>query len=97
MSKRDNLLLADNIIDALKVILEFTQHKTYDEFVNDRMRRDAVIRNFEIIGEASNYISPEFKITHPEIEWRKMTALPLTFDVPVEAVPGIGDNWLEAQ
>jgi uncharacterized protein with HEPN domain len=75
MSKRDNLLLADDIIDSLKAIMEFTQSKTYDDFINDRMCRDAVIRNFEVIGEASNYISPEFKIDHPEVEWRKMTDL----------------------
>ncbi len=75
MSKRDNLLLVDDIIDSLKAIINFTQNKTYNEFVDDRMRRDAVIRNFEIIGEAANYISPEFKLEHPEIEWRKMSDL----------------------
>ena len=68
-------MLVDDIIDSLKTIIEFTQSKTYDEFINDRMCRDAVIRNFEVIGEGANYISPEFKINHPEIEWRKMTDL----------------------
>lgn len=32
---------------------------------------DAVIRNFEIIGEASNRIPDDFKTEHPEIEWRE--------------------------
>jgi uncharacterized protein with HEPN domain len=45
MSKRDDLLLVDDIIDSLKFIIAFTQNKTYDEFVNDRMCRNAVIRN----------------------------------------------------
>lgn len=75
MSKRDDLLLVDDIIDSLKAIISFTQNKTYDEFVNDRMCRDAVARNFGVWGEAANYISPEFKIKHPEIEWRKMADL----------------------
>ena len=47
MSNRDNLLLVDDIIDALKAIKDFTQNKTYEEFINDRMRRDAVIRNLK--------------------------------------------------
>lgn len=32
-------------------------------------------KKFEIIGEAANYISPDFKSKHPETEWRKMTDL----------------------
>lgn len=62
MSKRDNLLLVDDIIDSLKAILNFTKNKNYDDFVNDRMCRDAVIRNFEVIGEAANFISPYLKL-----------------------------------
>jgi uncharacterized protein with HEPN domain len=33
---------------------------------------DAVVRNFEIIGEASNRIPDDFKTEHPEIEWRRI-------------------------
>ena len=32
----------------------------------------AVVRNFEIIGEASNYLSIEFKLKNKEVEWRKL-------------------------
>ena len=33
---------------------------------------DAIVRNFEIIGEASNRIPDDFKTEHPEIEWRRI-------------------------
>ena len=33
---------------------------------------DAVVRNFEIIGEAANKVSNDFKAQHPEIEWRRI-------------------------
>jgi uncharacterized protein with HEPN domain len=33
---------------------------------------DAVIRNFEIIGEAANRLSEEFKDKHPDIEWHRI-------------------------
>lgn len=36
---------------------------------------DAVMRNLEIIGEASRYIPEEVHVKHPEIEWRKIIAL----------------------
>jgi uncharacterized protein with HEPN domain len=36
------------------------------------MIQDAIIRNFEIIGEATKHLSPELKQSHPEIQWRGM-------------------------
>ena len=33
---------------------------------------DAVVRNFEIIGEAANRIDPDFRIINPEIEWNRI-------------------------
>ena len=37
--------------------------------------QDAVIRNFEIIGEATKNLSLDFRERHPEIPWRKMAGL----------------------
>ena len=47
----------------------------FDDFTNDDKTIDAVVRNFEIIGEASNRVPDNFKSDHPEIEWRRMTGL----------------------
>ena len=41
-----------------------------DDFRVDRKTQDAVIRCFQIIGEAVRNISPDFKKNHPEIEWK---------------------------
>lgn len=73
MSKRDNLLLVDDIVVSFQAILKYTNGMTYPDFINNQMCIDAVIRNFEIIGEAANFISKDFKELHPEIEWRKLT------------------------
>ena len=67
MSKRDDLLLVDDIIASLKAIKQYNSGMSYEEFLNNRMCFDAVIRNFEIVGEASNQISEGFKNEHPEI------------------------------
>ena len=36
------------------------------------MKQNAVIRNFEIMGEAAKLVSDQIKIEHPEIPWRKI-------------------------
>lgn len=73
MPKRDDKLLLDDIIENAADILEFVRNKTYDQFIADKMRVLAVIRCFEVIGEASGLISDELKLKHPLIEWRMMS------------------------
>ena len=48
---------------------------SFDDFISDDKTVDAVVRNFEIIGEAANRVPEDFKSDHPEIEWRRMTGL----------------------
>ncbi len=43
-----------------------------EAFLASTMIQDAIIRNFEIIGEATKRLSPERKQSHPEIQWRGM-------------------------
>ncbi|MFL0684717.1 MAG: DUF86 domain-containing protein [Algoriphagus aquaeductus] len=53
-------------------ILKYTEGLTYDDFLRDDKTIDAVVRNFEIIGEASIRIEDDFKLDHPQIEWKKL-------------------------
>ncbi len=43
---------------------------SYEDYENDSRTKDAVERNFEIIGEAASRVSEDFKNAHPQIEWR---------------------------
>ena len=72
MSKREELLLLDDILNAGKKILRFSEGMNLQQFMEDEKTQDACIRNFEIMGEASKYISEETMISNPEISWRKM-------------------------
>mgnify|MGYP006300076139 CR=1 FL=1 len=65
---RDQLYLV-HIRDAIQNILTYTRGGR-EEFMLDPMRRDAVVRNFEIIGEATKRLSEETKSQRPEIPWR---------------------------
>ncbi len=55
------------------MIFQFVGSSSYDAFINDKMKVYAVVRAFEIIGEASKQISPEIKSAYPLIEWQLMT------------------------
>ena len=69
MSKRTPLLLVGDIIDSGYKILDYTNNLSFDDFINDSKTIDAVIRNFEIIGEAANRLPEDFKQLHPHIDW----------------------------
>jgi uncharacterized protein with HEPN domain len=44
-------------------------------FMRDRMVQDAVLRNFEIIGEAAKRLDDRYRTAHPEIPWRALAGL----------------------
>ncbi|MDQ3846768.1 MAG: DUF86 domain-containing protein [Bacteroidota bacterium] len=46
-----------------------------DDFVSNKLVQDAVIRNFEIIGEASKNISVDFRTLYPHIPWKQMAGM----------------------
>jgi uncharacterized protein with HEPN domain len=71
MSRSDQVYLED-ILESVNMILSYTENKTELEFVNDLMLQDAVIRRFEIIGEASSKISENIKNQNPAVQWRLM-------------------------
>ena len=66
-------LLLQDIIENAEMIFQFVGTSSYEEFINDKMKLYAVVRAFEIIGEASKIISPDVKAAHPHIEWQLMT------------------------
>jgi uncharacterized protein with HEPN domain len=72
MSKRSPALLIDDIIDSGRKILSYTNGLTFEQFIADNKTVDAVIRNFEIIGEAANRLPEEFKEKYPNIDWHRI-------------------------
>ena len=72
--RRDYRLYLDDIIEAVGQIDEYVRGMDQDAFASDRKTQDAVIRNLEIIGEASRNLSDELKAQANEIEWSKIIA-----------------------
>ncbi len=71
--ERDAAYLLDMLLAAEKV-RRFVKDVKQEEFIEDEVLRDAVVRNIQIIGEAARKVSEAFKNRHPEIPWRKMVA-----------------------
>jgi uncharacterized protein with HEPN domain len=72
MSNRNAILLLNDIIESGEKILHYVQGMSYEQFINDDKTIDAVIRNFEVIGEAANRLPDEFKEIHQEIDWHRI-------------------------
>ena len=71
--KDDNVYLA-HIADAITQIVAYTAGGR-DEFMKNRMVQDAVLRNLEVIGEATKHLSTEARDRRPDIPWRRVAGL----------------------
>lgn len=60
-----------HILEAIEDIEELTSDYDREGFLNDYKLQLAIVRLFEIIGEATNNISSQLKTGHGEIDWRE--------------------------
>ena len=74
MSHLDLSYLAD-ILEAAKLVQSFIVGLERDSFETDLMRQAAVIREIEIVGEATKRLSSQIRDDHPEIPWRQMAGM----------------------
>lgn len=74
-SDRDDCDFLADIEDSAEKIVSYMFFMKFDEFCDDSKTIDAVIRNLEIIGEATKSISEQLKLQTPDIAWRGMAGL----------------------
>lgn len=72
---RDISLYLQDILDAMLAIEQFVEGISFDEFKTDDKTSSAVIRKFEIIGEAAKQIPEEIRNKYPLIPWKEMAGL----------------------
>lgn len=72
---KDDLAYIDHILDCIRKINEFSKGFSLKEFKTNELVQDAIIRNIEIIGEASKKISNETKHNYNEIPWKEIAGM----------------------
>lgn len=74
MQPRELLLLAE-MIDAAEQAHRLVQGLLVESIAEDRQRRDALLWNFTVLGEAASQISEPFKKKFPELNWSRPSQL----------------------
>ena len=69
MSKREHFLLIQDMLESIQKIKSYTLGMTWEDFQNNDKTIDAVIRNFEIIGEVADRVPDDIKDRNEQINW----------------------------
>ncbi len=75
MSKRTYIEFIRDIFEHIEKIEKFTSGYDFEDFIKDEKTVYAVIRCFEVIGEAVKNLPSEFKEEYPSIPWSKMAGM----------------------
>lgn len=75
MSERPDKDFLSDIQEAARRVATYTAGMTYEAFLADTRTQDAVVRNLEIIGEATRNLSAELRVQHPDMPWKGMVGV----------------------
>ncbi len=74
-SEKSWQLRVGHILEAIGKIQRYTDGLTNDTFAADEKTVDAVVRNFQVLGEAARQVPPEIQSKYPEIPWAIMQGM----------------------
>ena len=75
MPSRNWQFRIDDIIEAIDKIERYINGLDFSSWLNDEKTVDAVIRNLEIIGEASSHLPPEVTEQYVDVPWKMMKGI----------------------
>lgn len=73
--KRDYNLYLKDILEAMESIEKFVGNMSFEKFKRDDKTTSAVLRKFEIIGEATKQIPSEIRKKYPRVPWKEMAGM----------------------
>ena len=65
----------EHMLQAIERIQRYIAGKTFENFITDDMMYYAVVKNIEILGEASNMLTEEFRGSHPQTPWKLVNGM----------------------
>ena len=72
---RDYLVYVDDILEAIEKIDKYTRGMSLKDLSGNEMAIDAIVRNFEVIGEATKHIPENIRKKYPGIPWKIMAGM----------------------
>lgn len=72
---KDDSIYIDHILNSINRILEYISGKDREAFEADQLTQDAVVRQLEVIGEATKRVSKELRSKNPDIPWSDMAGM----------------------
>lgn len=63
---KDNAVYLRHMLDAIGHVNDYIRDVSMDRFMSNKLLQDGVVRELEIVGEASRNLSDEFRDNHPE-------------------------------
>lgn len=73
--KKESIIYIYHIAECIQKIKRFTKGLDEKAFLNDDLIQDGVIRNFEVIGEASKQLDKDFRRKYSEVDWKKIAGM----------------------
>lgn len=72
MKTRNYSIFLLHIVDSIEKIQNYLNGKSREDFLSNDLLQDGVLRNFEIIGEATKNLPESFRSLYPDIQWKSM-------------------------
>lgn len=73
--KKEPEVFLDHVLESIKLIEEYTEEKTKEDFIKSVALQDMVIRRLEIIGEAVKNLPKEIKERYNDVPWREIAGM----------------------
>lgn len=75
MTEKDAIFFLNHIVESIQNIEEFSENIDKEDLEEDKLRKSAIVRQIEIIGEAAKNIPLEFTKKYPKIPWNEMARM----------------------